>query len=154
METGDSAAGYCDKHKAPDRCSGRMHIGKVAPDFRNHVIGIGQHTKTNTDCHDNKADTEYRINLSDDLIDRNKSCNKVVNKNHDQPEHFVGKNVCDSGIGEQQLDQSGRSYRKYGSYHNQQNNTENAHYVLHSVSKINSGNLGNGGTIVSFGKHT
>ena len=81
METGDRAAGNGDEHEAPYRCSARMHVSEIAPDLRDHIFRFCEDTKSNTECHDNQADTKDRIDLTDDLVDRNKGCDKVVSQN-------------------------------------------------------------------------
>ena len=73
METGNGTAGNGDEHEGPDRCSIRMHVSEVVPEF-GHRFAAGQRTETDTKCHDNQTDTEYRIDSADDLIDGNKGC--------------------------------------------------------------------------------
>ena len=78
METRNSSTCYSDKHEAPDWFSVRMHICKVTPDFRNCIIRICEDTDDNTKSHDDQTDTKNRVDASDDLINRNKGCNKIV----------------------------------------------------------------------------
>ena len=66
METGNSAAGDCDEHEAPDRCTCRMHAAKVCPDLRNGKNN-GHHVGAITL---NQEDIDYAIenNIIDEGI--------------------------------------------------------------------------------------
>ena len=78
MESGNSSAGYGDKHEAPNWFSVWMHICKVVPNFRNRIIRICKNTDDDTESHDDQTDTKEWVDSSDDLINRNKGCNKIV----------------------------------------------------------------------------
>ena len=141
MESGNRSAGNCDKHNAPDRRTVRMHTGEVIPDFRDHKLGMCKDSNDNSYRHDDQADSEYRVNPSDDLINRNKCCDKIVCQNDPEPEFCTGKNSADSALLEQCHDQTCRSDCKHSSYHNQQNHTEYTHHIFHCISKVNTTNL-------------
>ena len=74
METGNSTAGYSNKHKRPNRKTARMLISKMLKNLRNHKT-VREDTDSNTDCHGNQTNTENGINLSDNLINRAEGCN-------------------------------------------------------------------------------
>ena len=74
MESGNRTAGYRDEHERPNRKSGRMLISKVGKNLRNY-IAVREDSDAHTDCHRNQTDTENRINLTDNLINRTKGCN-------------------------------------------------------------------------------
>ena len=101
-----------------------------------------ENTYANADRHDDKADTEDRINLTNDLIDRYECCDKVVDQYNCQPEIRVGQKAGTAVLTDQHGDQGSRSYRKYGTYHDKQDNTEYTHNLFHKVSKIHTGQLG------------
>ena len=48
----------------------RHSSGEIIPDFRNHILGVSQHTNRNSYCHNDQADTKDGINLADNLVDR------------------------------------------------------------------------------------
>ena len=48
-----------------------MHVIKMSPDLRNHIIRVGKNSKGDTNCHDNQTDTEQRVNLADNFINGN-----------------------------------------------------------------------------------
>ena len=154
MESGDCTAGNRNEHEAPDRFSIRMHICEMSPDLRNGICRVGKDTKDNTNCHNDQANTKQRIDPSNDLINRNKGCNKIVCQNNPQPYLCTCKCTCDSFVFQQSHDQSGRSYCKHCTYHNQKDNTEYSHDVLHRTSKIDTTYLRNRCAIISFRKHT
>ena len=68
MEAGNSSAGNRNKHNAPNRSSLRMHIMEIRPDLRNDKLRFCKNADGNANCHNNKADAEYRINFTDNLI--------------------------------------------------------------------------------------
>ena len=74
MEAGNGTAGYRNEHKGPNRKSLRMFIGKMLKYLRNHKA-VREDSDAHTDCHRNQTDTENRINLTDNLINRTEGCN-------------------------------------------------------------------------------
>ena len=58
----------------------------VTPDFRNRKIRISIYPYYNPYSHNDQTESENRINLSDDLIDGNKRCNKVIRQYKYKPE--------------------------------------------------------------------
>ena len=154
MESGNRTAGNGDEHKAPNRLSVRMHIGKVAPNLRNCIIGIGKYAKDNSKCHDNQAYTEERINTPDNLVNGKECCDKVVCKDNPKPYFCVCHNAFHTTVSKQGNNQTRRAYRKYRTYHNKKHYAEYTHNILHCVSEIDAAYFGNGCTFVSFRKHT
>ena len=153
VEAGDGAAGHSDEHEGPNGGPIGMHVGKVVPDFRDHIVGIGEHTKAHAHGHDDQADAEEGIDLADDLIDGNKGCDEIVDQDQNQPKQLVGQNVGETGVGEQQLDQTGGTNGKHGAHHDQQHHAEHTHDVLHAVAKIDAGDLGNRSAVVALRQH-
>ena len=66
-----------------------MHVAEVCPDLGNGVGGIGEDAEDNAHSHDDQADAEHGVNLTDDGINGNKGCDEVVHQNDDQPEQDV-----------------------------------------------------------------
>ena len=130
-----------------------MHISEVAPDLRDHVFRFCEDTERNTECHDDQADTEYRIYLTDDLIDRNKGCNKIVSKNDPQPHFFVCDHALSTAVAEQSDDQTCRTDCEYRADHDKKDNAEYTHDILHETAKIDSANLGDRSAVISLGHH-
>ena len=131
-----------------------MHVVHMAPNFRNGIIRIGKDTKDYADCHNNQAKTKDRINLANDLINRDKRCNKVVNQNDNQPEQCCGNDTGQPAVFTQRNNQTGRTYGKYRADHNQQNNGEYAHNVLHTGTQILTSHFSDGTAVVSLTDHT
>ena len=153
METGDRTAGDRDEHKAPDRCARRMHAAEIVPDFRD-LVAVHRKTDGYADSHDDQADTENRINLSDNLIDGNECRNEVINQNDCKP-HGSLRERSGHAFLRQKLDKkSGRADSKDGTDHDQKDNGEDTHNSLHRRSKIRTGDLRDRCTSVSLGKHT
>ena len=99
-----------------------MHVVQVRPNLRNGVIRVGEDTDDNADRHDDQAHAEQRVYLADDLINRNKGCNKVVNQDEDQPEQRGRKHAGHTVVLAQRNDQTGRTDCKYRANHDQQYN--------------------------------
>ena len=114
MESGDCAAGDGDEHEGPDRGSLRVHVVEVRPDLRDRVGRIRHDTEDNADGHGDQADTEDRVDSSDDGIDRDEGGDEVVQQDDGEPEGAVRQQ---SGTGAVRIDhlhdQAGRSLRKY-----------------------------------------
>ena len=130
-----------------------MHIVQVRPNLRNGVIRIGEDTDDNTDRHDDQAHAEQRVYLADDLINRNKGCNKVVNQDDDQPEQRGRKHTGHTVVLAQRNDQTGRTDCKYRTDHDQQYDREHTHDILHGVTEVLAGNLCDGSTVISLTDH-
>ena len=141
METGDRAAGNGDEHEAPYRRSARMHVSEIAPDLRDHIFRFCEDTKSNTECHDDQADTKDRIDLTDDLVDRNKGRDKVVSQNDPEPHLFVYDQALCSAVAEQSYDQTSRTNCENSTDHDKKYNTEYTHHVLHQAAEVDSAYL-------------
>ena len=152
METGNRTAGNRDEHEAPDRCSCRMHVGEVLPDLR-RMETMHRNTERHADRHDDQNDTEDRIDLTDDLVDRNKGCDEIIDQDNCQPCGGLGKRSGNALLRQQLDKQSCRAYREHGTDHDQQDNGKDSHDVVHDRSKIDTGYLGDRRTVVSLGKH-
>ena len=126
----------------------------MTPDLRNRIFGMCKNTNDNTHRHYDQADTKQRVNTSDNLINRNKCCNKIIKKNDPQPELCACDNSCHTTVLKQCNDKSCRSYCENGTYHYKQYNTEYTHDILHHISKVNTTYLRNGCSIISLRKHT
>ena len=155
MESGNRAAGDGDKHEGPDRGSLRVHVVEVRPDLRDRVGRIRHDTEDNTDSHRDQADTEDRVDTSDDGIDRDEGGDEVVQQDDGEPEGTVRQQ---SGAGACRIDhlddQAGRALRKYGTDHDEENDREYTHDVLHSTTEIITSDLRDRATVASLGKHT
>ena len=60
-----------------------MHVSEA--DFRNGISLRKEHGP-NTNSHKDQAETKERIELTDDLINRQEGCNEVVDQQDNQPE--------------------------------------------------------------------
>ena len=154
MEAGDRAAGNGDEHEAPHRGARGMHGAEVVPDLGDGVLRLGEDADGNTDGHDDQADTEQGVNLTDDLIDGNESRDEVVDKNDNQPEQGRGDDALVAAVLEQGDNQTGRANRKDRTDHNEQHHAEHAHDVLHRAAQIDTGDLGDGSAFVTLAHHT
>ena len=153
METGDGAAGHSDEHERPDGGAGGMHAAEVAPDLRDGVVGIDENADGNAYRHDNQADTEDGVHLTDDLVNGEERGDKVVDQDDDEPEQSGGQNSLHAVLLEQRDDQSGRTHGEHGAHHHQQHHAEHAHDVLHGAAQIDAGNLGDGLAVVALAHH-
>ena len=154
MEAGDRAAGNGDEHEAPHRGARGMHGAEVVPDLGDGVLRLGEDADGNTDGHDDQADTEQGVNLTDDLIDGNESRDEVVDKNDNQPEQGRGDDALVAAVLEQGDNQTGRANRKDRTDHNEQHHAEHAHDVLHCAAQIDTGDLGDGSAFITLAHHT
>ena len=153
VEAGDGAAGHGDEHEAPDGSSGGVHVVEVGPDLRNHKLGLGDDAEAHAHSHDDKADAEDGVNLTDDLIDGDKGCDEVVDQNDNEPEQRGGENAAVAAVLEQGDQQSGGAHGKHRAHHDQQHHGEHTHDVLHHGAQVLAGNLGNGGAVVALAHH-
>ena len=97
VEAGDSAAGNGDEHEAPDGSARRMHVAEVCPDLGDGVGGVGKDAEDNAHSHDDQADAEHGVNLTDDGINGDKGCDEDVYKR--QPLHYSRKTVLKAVYG-------------------------------------------------------
>ena len=153
MEAGDRAAGDGDEHEAPDRSALRVEVGEVVPDLGD-LIALGEDTQSHAERHNDQADTEQGVDLTDDLVDGQERCDEVVDQDQDQPEQLAGHNAGAAAVGEQQLDQTGRADRKDRTDHDEQHHAEHAHDVLHRAAEVDTGDLGDGSAFVTLAHHT
>jgi len=153
MEAGNGAAGHGDEHEAPDGSALRMHIGEVVPNLGDHIT-LGEDTHGHTNSHDDQADAEHGIDLTDDLVDGQEGGDEIVHQNQHQPEQLVGEDTGAAAVGEQELDQTSRAHGEHGTDHDQQHNAEHTHDVLHSAAQVDAGDLGDRGALVTLAEHT
>ena len=152
MEAGARTAGNRDEHEAPYRSSVRMHAAEVCEQFR-RMVTVQRHSDRDTDCHRDQAETENRVNLTDDLVDRNERCDEVVAEDNGKPCRRCRERSGNALILEQLYEKACRANRENSTYHDQQYNREDSHNGLHGVAKIDAGNFGDRCTVVSLGKH-
>ena len=153
MEAGDRAAGDGDEHEAPDRSALRVEVGEVVPDLGD-LIALGEDTQSHAERHNDQADTEQGVNLTDDLVDGQERCDEVVDQDQDQPEQLAGHNAGAAAVGEQQLDEAGGADSEHGADHHEQHHAEHAHDVLHCAAEVDTGDLGDGSAFVTLAHHT
>ena len=122
-----------------------MQVGQG--DFRN-VITAQDDGSSYAQGHDDEADTEYRINLADDLVDGNKGCDEIINQDHCQPEFGI------QYIRGQHGKQVGRSCGEAYAYQYQKDNGEYTHDLFHGIAQICTCELGYAGALVAHGHHT
>ena len=108
-----------------------MHIAEVCPDLGDGVGGVGEDTKDNAHSHDDQADAEHRVDLTDDGINGDKGCDEVVHQNDDQPEQQRSEHAGSAALAAQLHDQAGRAHGEHGAHHDQQHHREHTHDVLH-----------------------
>ena len=70
-----------------------MHAAEVLPDLGDGVGGVGEDAKDNADGHDDQADAEHGVDLTDDGVDGDEGRDEVVDQNDDQPEQGSGQNT-------------------------------------------------------------
>ena len=122
MEAGDGSAGNGDEHEAPYRSSSRVHVVEVGPDLRCVVVRIDHGSECNADSHEYKADTEYRIDLTDDLINGKECSYEIVDKYYCKPYRGGRERTGHALIGNKGNDKSCRSYSENGTYHDKKDN--------------------------------
>ena len=154
VEAGNSAAGDGDEHEAPDRGARRMHAAEMIPQFRDGVSGVGEDTEDNAHSHDDQADAEHGVDLTDDGVNGNESRDEVVDQNDDQPEQGGGEHAAHATVLAQGHDQAGRADCEHGTDHDQQHHGEHTHDVLHHGSQILTGNLSDGSALIALAHHT
>ena len=130
-----------------------MHIGEVVPDLGDHIT-LGEDTHGHTNSHDDQADAEHGIDLTDDLINGQEGGDEVVHKDQHQPEQLVGEDTGAAAVGEQELDQTSRTHGEHGTDHDQQHNAEHTHDILHGAAQVDTGDLGDRGALVTLTEHT
>ena len=87
MEAGDRATGHGDKHHGPHRQSFGMYHGERGGCQLGQLIGgVDQDRPRDPQRHDDQADAENRVDLSDDLVDGEKRCQQIVDQDDCQPE--------------------------------------------------------------------
>ena len=153
MEAGDSTTGNGDEHEAPDGGVGGVHIAEVCPDLGDGVGGVGEDTKDNAHCHDDQADAEQGVDLTDDGINGDKGCDEVVDQNDDQPEQGGGEHTAHAAVLAQGHDQACGAHCEHGTDHDQQHNREHTHDVLHHGAKVLAGDLSDGSAVVALAHH-
>ena len=97
--------------------------------------------------HDDEADAEYGIYLADDLIDRQQSCEEVVDEYYDEPEIRVER------VGRELGQEHGRAGHEHRTYEHEQHDGEDAHDRLHLVAEVHADDFGDAGTVVAQGDH-
>ena len=153
MEAGDSTTGNGDEHEAPDGGVGGVHIAEVCPDLGDGVGGVGEDTEDNAHCHDDQADAEQGVDLTDDGIDGDKGCDEVVGQNDDQPEQGGGEHTAHAAVLAQGHDQACGANCEHGTDHDQQHHREHTHDVLHHGAQIAAGDLSDGSAVVALAHH-
>ena len=153
MEAGDRTAGNGDEHEAPDRSALRVEVGEVVPDLGD-LIALGEDTKTHAERHDDEADTEHGVDLTDNLVDGQERCDEVVDQDQNQPEELAGEDTGAAAVGAQQLDEAGGADSEHGADHHEQHHAEHAHDVLHCAAEVDTGDLGDGSAFVTLAHHT
>ena len=126
----------------------------MTPDFRNRKFRVCIDSYDNTNCHNDQAETKYRVNLTDDLINGQEGGDEIVHQNQHQPEQLVGEDTGAAAVGEQELDQTSRTHGEHGTDHDQQHNAEYTHDILHGAAQVDAGDLGDRGALVTLAEHT
>ena len=153
VEAGDSTTGNGDEHEAPDGGVGGVHIAEVCPDLGDGVGGVGEDTKDNAHSHDDQADAEQGVDLTDDGINGDKGCDEVVHQNDDQPEQSGGQQTGHTAVLAQGNDQACGADCEHGTDHDQQHHREHTHDVLHHGAQITAGDLSDGSAVVALAHH-
>ena len=153
MEARNSTAGNGDEHKAPNGSAFGVHIVEVGPDLGNVVLGMSKDTNGNAHSHDDQADTENRVNLTDDLINGQESGDEVIDQNQNQPEQRLRKHAACTGVLAQGHDQACGANGEHSTNHNQQHNAEHTHNILHHTAKVDAGDLRDGSAVVTLAHH-
>ena len=153
MEAGDRAAGDGDEHKAPDRSGLRVEVSEVVPDLGD-LVALGEDTERHAECHDDEADAEQGVDLTNDLVDGQERCDEVVDQDQNQPEELAGKDAGAAALGAQQLDEAGGADSEHGADHHEQHHAEHAHDVLHCAAEVDTGDLGDGSAFITLAHHT
>ena len=131
-----------------------MHVAEVCPDLGDGVGRVGKDAEDNAHSHDDQADAEHGVDLTDDGIDGDKGGDEVIHQNDDQPEQGGGQQTGHAAVLAQGNDQAGRAHCEHGTDHDQQHNREHTHDVLHDRSKVSAGDLSDGCAIVALAHHT
>ena len=130
-----------------------MHVGEMAPDLRS-LESMHRNTERNADRHDDQDNTEDRIDLADDLVNRDKGGDEIVQQNNCQPGRGLCKRAGNTLLRQQLDKQTSRSDCEHGTNHDQQNNRKYSHNGVHDRPKIDARYFGDRSTVISLGKHT
>ena len=130
-----------------------MHAAEVLKQFGDMVAVHGK-ADGHTDCHEDQADPEDRIDLTDDLVDGNECCDEIIGQDDRQPDGRGGQGAAHTFF-RQELDQKAcRADCKDCADHDQQDHGKDTHDVFHRRAEVGAGDLGNRGASVSLRQHT
>ena len=102
-------------------------------------------------CHEKQREGKERIYLSDNLVDRQKRSDDVVDEDEDNPEHLTSHKrarIADA------IQNNGRTIYKHGTHHHQQQYREHEHHLLGVAAQILAHQLRQSGTIMADTEHT
>ena len=90
MKTGNGSTGNCDEHHREDGARLRLRMGilQSVPQFgQRRVVYIEHHQDTHR--HEDKGHGEKRVNLADNLVDRQQGSQDVIDEDDDNPKGDV-----------------------------------------------------------------
>ena len=105
-------------------------------------ISLRKEHGPNTNSHKDQAETKERMELTDDLINRQEGCNEVVDQQDNQPEV--------EALGRDLGQKASRARRESNTDEDQEDNGESTHDMSHGIAEVLPYDFGNGGTIISF----
>ena len=128
METGNSSTRYRNKHQRPNGALMCAWIQVFERQLHHRTGSAVYHcSNRNADSHQNKENTENRIEACNDLINRKERCKEIIDQYDDCPHFYI------EPFRSQQRKKSRRAYHKYDTDHNKQHQSEYAHDVLHRM---------------------
>ena len=148
MEAGKRAAGNGDEDEREDRQALGMEVGIPRHDLAVELIrNVHKHHDGHADGHDAKDGAKNGIEIADNLVDGHDCGNKVIGKDHADPEcevHIGWREFCKQARGRGDKDHADQD---------EQDNREDAHDLLEGVAKVVADNGGHVGALVANGKH-
>ena len=148
MEARDGSTGDGDEHHREDGCRLPFLVDqRTVPEFGK--AGIGHHKiSADADSHEDETEGKDGIDVADDLIDRAKGGNDIVEEDDDNP--TVGIEAPTRSHGTEQL---GRTADERGSKKDEQHTDEDAHHLARKLAQIGTDDLGEGSTIHTDAHH-
>ena len=152
MEAGDRAAGHRDEHERPYGKAFRM----VTPlrDFRDGVAAEDRSAQ-HAEGHYDQDHAEYRIQLSDQFVDRQQCSQYVIDQDHDNPEGSAQEKRTRfrRELMQQLGNQRSGTGHEHRSAQDQEDHGEDTHDPFRGCSQVDSRQFRNGGAAMSAGDH-
>ena len=144
-----------------------MHVVETFPKFDHRLRSLNVIVDCNasdSDGHEDQAQSENRIYLADNFIDRKKCSKEVIDKYYDcenlRPFGSIeAHSRCSSTarayctactLSHHEGKQSGRTYHEDNADHNEKHNAEQSHDLKHEASEIFSGDFRDARAVIPY----